>query len=202
MDIKDFAVEEGDTAVFLNRRCEHRITKLETLNVEKEEIYERKMLAFFIIDPEKSNIPNSKNMIINKNLSKEEIDASYLRKKIFKNSRFVDKCEELDYSETENDEVIKSISEKFQVEKNDADQNSRREFLMINIKTLTGKFFPIYAYSDDSVKMLKTLIIEETGNYNARLIFEGKQLDEDRKISDYNIVNNSIVHLIIRLSGD
>jgi len=27
-------------------------------------------------------------------------------------------------------------------------------------------------------------------------------LDEDRKISDYNIVNNSIVHLIIRLSGD
>ena len=57
---------ENDVVIFRNQECEHRINKLETLYPKKDQTYERKILTFFIADPKNSEIPNSKNLELNK----------------------------------------------------------------------------------------------------------------------------------------
>ena len=38
-------------------------------------------------------------------------------------------------------------------------------------------------------------------NEQKRMIYEGKQLEDHRTISDYNIQDESIIHLVVRLRG-
>lgn len=71
----------------------------------------------------------------------------------------------------------------------------------IFVKTLTGSTVTFFVSRDATVLDLKQLVTEKIG-YPAdqqRLIY-GKQL-EDGKLSDYNIVEHSTIHLVLKIRG-
>ena len=75
--------------------------------------------------------------------------------------------------------------------------------IRIQLKTATGQLFILTMNSEHTILDLKKqfYMLQEINLDSQRIIYQGKQLEDHKRLSDYNIVNESVLHIVLRLRG-
>lgn len=75
-----------------------------------------------------------------------------------------------------------------------------RRRMLIRVNTLTGTSLPLEVENLDTIDSVKEKICVEKGIpvHQQRLVYAGKQLENDRSLEEYNIPEEATLHLILR----
>jgi len=75
--------------------------------------------------------------------------------------------------------------------------------MLIKVKTLTGKEIELDIDLEDKITRIKEKVEEQSGvpPQQQRLIFSGRQMQDDKMACDFGIQAGAVLHLVLALRG-
>ncbi|KAF8607816.1 ubiquitin [Ceratobasidium sp. AG-I] len=75
--------------------------------------------------------------------------------------------------------------------------------MQIKVKTLTGKEIELDIEPEDKIARIKEKVEEQSGvpPPQQRLIFGGRQMNDDKSAKEFGITAGSVLHLVLALRG-
>eukprot|EP00049_Salpingoeca_infusionum_P005655 m.95035 g.95035 ORF g.95035 m.95035 type:complete len:78 (-) comp13037_c0_seq1:212-445(-) len=75
--------------------------------------------------------------------------------------------------------------------------------MLLQIKNLAGRLVEIDVEPTDTIERVKEKVEEKQGipPEQQRLIYSGKQMNDDKTIEDYKVPSGAVVHLVLALRG-
>lgn len=73
----------------------------------------------------------------------------------------------------------------------------------VKVRSLIGKEIPIKVHHKMTVSELKSCIekIDQTPFDQQRLVYNGKQLEDERTLDYYEVKEDTVIHIILRIRG-